>query len=228
MEDRFRLAYQQAEGDVALLALVVSHDSSEAWSKAGLMIRESLEADSPHVHVLLSASSDAAARFEHRRGTGATTTGSDGTVSAAPRWLKIRRHGARFAGYESPDGEMWSLIGTQVIAMADTVYVGLSLAGADGSTESSAVFDQWEIDHDTTNPMEDPAIIRYASVTGSGAHDGTTPDDAWTLPEAFASATAGATVYVEAGNCGPLNLDTSHSGTGAKRTRTTPATAPTT
>lgn len=54
--------------------------------------------------------------------------------------------------------------------------------------------------------------LRYASRLGSGSQNGTSEANAWTITQAFANATAGMDVYVEADNYGALQLVTSNSG----------------
>ena len=43
--DQFRFVYQPVTGDVEIVARVVSITRAHSWSKAGVMIRESLAAD---------------------------------------------------------------------------------------------------------------------------------------------------------------------------------------
>ncbi|RLB45183.1 MAG: hypothetical protein DRJ42_30500 [Deltaproteobacteria bacterium] len=58
------------------------------------------------------------------------------------------------------------------------------------------------------NLIPEPAALadRYVSVSGGGAHDGTSEADAWTMAEAGSNAAAGQTVWMKAGDYGDRPL----------------------
>ncbi len=62
---------------------------------------------------------------------------------------------------------------------------------------SVEAFDLQYIDNKIVEPSA--SVERYASLAGSGSHDGTSEGNAWTLKEAAANATAGQKVWVKAG-----------------------------
>ena len=51
--DQFRYVYQPVSGDVDVVARVASLTAADAWSKAGVMIRESLSPGSRHAMALV-------------------------------------------------------------------------------------------------------------------------------------------------------------------------------
>lgn len=55
--------------------------------------------------------------------------------------------------------------------------------------------------------------VRYVTVSGAGAHNGTSEANAWTLTEALANDAPNMTIYVKAGNYGATNYTFSTSGT---------------
>ena len=52
--DQFRYVYQPLQGDGALLTRVDSQSGADAWAKAGIMICELLDPNSPYVFVMVT------------------------------------------------------------------------------------------------------------------------------------------------------------------------------
>jgi regulation of enolase protein 1 (concanavalin A-like superfamily) len=138
--DAFHYAYTSITGDKTIIARVASVPGNvNAWVKAGVMIRESLTADSAHAFMLVSASKGVA--FQRRLSTGSTSVNTAGSLSTAPRWVKLQRSGNLFSAYESADGVTWTLVGTDTIPMATTVYVGLGVTSHTTAASATCTFD---------------------------------------------------------------------------------------
>ena len=130
--DEFRFAYKTLTGDGSIVARVGSITNQNAWSKAGVMMRETLSAGSKHASMFVSASKGLA--FQRRTSTNGTSTSTPGAASAAPYWVKVTRSGATFSAYQSADGSNWTLIGSATMNMTATIYVGLAVTShADGA-----------------------------------------------------------------------------------------------
>jgi len=78
--DQFQFVYRTASGDVDIRARVGSVEAVQAWSKAGVMVRESLAANAAMGMMFISASSGSA--FHQRLTTGAARTSTTGTAVA--------------------------------------------------------------------------------------------------------------------------------------------------
>jgi hypothetical protein len=138
--DAFHYAYRTLTGDGAIVARVTSIPQGiHAWVKAGVMIRASLNANSPHAFMLASASKGMA--FQRRGLTGGESTNTGGTMSTAPRWVRLQRNGNLFSAYESANGVNWTLVGTDSIAMGATVYVGLAVTSHNNGAAATCTFD---------------------------------------------------------------------------------------
>ncbi len=136
--DAFHYVYQPLTGDGTIIAKVNSVQQANAWSKAGVMIRESLAANSTHAMMLVSAAKGVL--FEWRGATAATSSATAGSLSAPPRWVKLVRSGNTFAGFESADGSTWTSVGSTTITMsAQTVYIGLAVTSHTTSAATTAV-----------------------------------------------------------------------------------------
>jgi hypothetical protein len=138
--DAFHYAYRALTGDGTIVARVASvQQNVNAWVKAGVMIRETLDPGSAHAFMLVSASKGVA--FQRRGATGGISTGTAGTLSAAPRWVKLARNGDLFSAYESADGVNWTLVGTDNIPMGTTVFVGLGVTSHTTGSAATCTFD---------------------------------------------------------------------------------------
>lgn len=137
--DAFHFAYRTMTGDGTILARVVSTSSGNAWVKAGVMIRSTLDANSAHGFMLVSYSKGLA--FQRRTVAGGTSASSPGVLAAAPYWVKLERTGDVLNAYQSPDGVTWTLVGTDTIPMGTTVYVGLGVSSHSSTATATATFD---------------------------------------------------------------------------------------
>jgi phosphatidylserine/phosphatidylglycerophosphate/cardiolipin synthase-like enzyme/regulation of enolase protein 1 (concanavalin A-like superfamily) len=137
--DQFHYAYTSMTGDRTIIARVASIQNVATWVKAGVMIRETLDAGSTHAFMLVSASKGVA--FQRRDSTGGTSVSTAGSTAAAPHWVKLVRAGNTFTAYESADGTNWTLVGTDTISMQSTVYVGLAVTSHTTSASATCAFD---------------------------------------------------------------------------------------
>ena len=138
--DAFHYAYTTLTGDGSIVARVSSIQTDVSpWVKAGVMVRAGLSASSSHGFMLISAAKGSA--FQRRRAEQDISVGTNGSLSAAPRWVKLQRTGSQLAAYESPDGVAWTLVGTDTIAMGPTVFVGLAVTSHATGASATCTFD---------------------------------------------------------------------------------------
>ena len=89
--DQFRFVYKSLSGNGSITAQVDSLTRTDAWSKAGVMIRESLEAGSKHAMVVMTP--DSSASLQYRTNTGGVSANADDRPAlAAPYWVRIDPH----------------------------------------------------------------------------------------------------------------------------------------
>jgi len=124
--DDFRYVYQVASGDCSVVAKVNAVGNTHGWAKAGVMIRETLNANAEHASVFVTPANGVA--FQHRATTGGASANVNTTGLAAPYWVKVTRVGSTFRAYRSPDGSSWTQIGSAAtISMTSSVYIGLAV-----------------------------------------------------------------------------------------------------
>jgi len=136
--DEFRFVYETLPNDGQIIARVATLENTNAWAKAGVMIRETLDANSRYAFTMVTPGNGT--RFQVRTSTGgsATTVGSGSGV--APYWVRVSRSGNTFTSAVSADGSSWTTLGSSTITMASTVYVGLALTSHNDSTLCTATF----------------------------------------------------------------------------------------
>jgi phosphatidylserine/phosphatidylglycerophosphate/cardiolipin synthase-like enzyme len=137
--DEFRFVYRTLQGDGSLTARVASLEHADAWTKAGVMIRATLDAGAPHAFMLVSAAKGIA--FQRRTAAGSVSTHTSGGSGTAPVWLRITRSGNTLTGFRSNDGVSWTIVGTDLIAMGPDVLIGLALTSHRDGTLATAVFE---------------------------------------------------------------------------------------
>jgi hypothetical protein len=145
--DEFQFAQKQITGNVTIIARVASHQNTNATSKAGVMIRESLATGAKNVYALLTPTVANGYRIQYRTANDATTTRvSAAETGTAPRWLRLVRAGNTFTASHSADGVSWLPIGSPVtVTMNATVYVGLAVTSHADGTLNTSTFDNLSI-----------------------------------------------------------------------------------
>ncbi len=144
--DQFRFAYKSLSGNGSLVARVNSLYNSNAWAKAGVMIRQNTDPGSTHAFMALTPAAPAAATAPASSGdlaAGGDSTNTDSTVvmSDQPYWVKVDRTGDKFSTYLSPDGVAWTQLGeAQTITMTGSVLIGLAVCSHDAAIVTGAEF----------------------------------------------------------------------------------------
>jgi hypothetical protein len=108
--DAFHFAFQPLEGDGSIVARVASLTHTHAWAKAGVMVRENLDADARHAMVVVTPGNGVS--FQHRASTGGSSASTTVADILAPHWVKLTRAGNTFTAHQSPDGVTWTPVGS--------------------------------------------------------------------------------------------------------------------
>ena len=172
--DEFRYVFQALSGNVTITTRVTNMQNTAGWAKAGVMIRESLDASSKYVINYISPANGTA--LQQRSGTGSSASGVTGNTGlAAPYWVRLVRAGNVFTSYVAPDGINWTQTGTTTVSMNANVYVGLAVCSVNNGTLCQAQFDNVSFSSSAviiSTPL--PALIhRYSfnETSGTTAHD---------------------------------------------------------
>lgn len=145
--DGIRFVYVEVPGDLTIIAraaeLKPTHD--DGWTKAGVMVRDSLNANSKHISTLITSGNGVQA--VRRTQTGGESADVNLKDLNAPIWLKLERVGDTFVSSYSTNGTDWTQVDTREIGMSGTVFVGLALtAHGEGDGLAEVLFDNIQLD----------------------------------------------------------------------------------
>ena len=153
-QDSFHYVYAPMEGQGTVTARIVRPMSSQ-WTKPGVMIRETLEADSRHASVLLLPIDWSAALVSRGEAGGETQIHGKTALGEAhiekgnrlmtPYWVRLIRFRNRFTGYISPDGHDWREIGSVKIPMGHRFFVGLPACSQLKNVTTTVTYDRVSI-----------------------------------------------------------------------------------
>jgi len=137
--DAFRFVYVTVTGACTITARVDSVQNIDPWSKAGIMVRASLDPGAANAFVAVTPGNGVT--WQYRSSTGGGTSYNTTSGPRAPYWVKLVRSGNTFTGYRSSDGVTWTQQGATTIIMSFTVYVGLALTSHNTSSLGTATMD---------------------------------------------------------------------------------------
>jgi hypothetical protein len=134
--DAFNFAYQPLHGDGVITARVTLVTATDYWAKAAVMFRQTLDAGSSFVDLVVTPTpSHSEDSFQWRQTPGGGPASIDEGPGSAPLpyWIRLTRHGNTFTAEKSADGVTWVLVGTQTIPMNTDIFVGLAVTAHNNS-----------------------------------------------------------------------------------------------
>jgi len=178
--DEFHYAFKTLTGAGSIVARVESVENTNAWAKAGVMIRQTLDPDSAHAMMVVTPASGVS--FQRRPGTGGTSVDNTTAGITAPYWVKIERDLAgNFSAYSSANGSTWQKLGvSEPIQMGANVFIGLAVTSHDAALTCQAVFSnvttagtvgpQWtNQDVGITSNDAEPLYVAVSNIAGTPA-----------------------------------------------------------
>jgi regulation of enolase protein 1 (concanavalin A-like superfamily) len=187
--DAFRFVYLRVPGDGAITVRLADIAGPHEWSKAGLMIRQSLAADAAHHYLLASAANGLA--YQRRLATGDASLHT-GLAGAAAVWFHMVRSAGMVRLYYSTEPgppSVWQPI-AEAAFPAGEAFVGLAVTSHADGLLATGTFDH--VSHTfTSSPGWTGADVGAVGIVGSDAFDGTTHTlaasgaDIWDTADAF-------------------------------------------
>lgn len=124
--DQFRFVYRQLTGDFDYSARITDISQADIGSMAGLMARETLNANSRHVYMRARTGG---MRFNYRETTGGVSTGQGNVNFSFPNaYVRLQRIGNVFTGFASTDGTNWTQVYQLTMNLASTLYFGMAVS----------------------------------------------------------------------------------------------------
>ena len=187
--DDFRFVYEtNNSANCTVVARVASEQGGNQWSKAGVTIRDSLNANAANVFIGMTPSNGVV--FEHRSSDGVPGNWDNNVNNpVVPCWVKLVQSGNTFTGYYSTNGSIWTQLGTTTVSMAGAEYVGMVVCANDNGTGYA------------NNPVTTTFTAAFDNVSVPGWPPPTTPTDlsavaaSWNRVSLTWTGLAGATGY---------------------------------
>ena len=137
--DEFRFAYKQLSGDGSITVRVDSLVRSDGWAKAGVMIRQNVNATAVNAGIFVTP--DNGVSFQYRATAGGDSANTAVADLVAPYWVKLIRTGNVFAAQYSADGTTWTNLETTSpveLDMTGSVLVGLAVTSHNSAVMTNA------------------------------------------------------------------------------------------
>lgn len=139
--DAFRYVFQSQYGDFSCVARVLQVSKAHEWSKAGIMVRESLSPDAKYALVFVTPS--LGAKFQQRTSTAGQASDVTKILNKATTyWICLARRGNVFTAYISENGVNWSVMGSTTIDLSKQAYVGLAVTAHNADAVCEAQIDK--------------------------------------------------------------------------------------
>ncbi|MEO5917548.1 MAG: Ig-like domain-containing protein [Luteolibacter sp.] len=137
--DAGNFGWQNLSGDGQITACIEKIDDTGADTRVGLMIRDSLAADSRQVFIGVNGNGDL--RWLRRSETGATAReNSLKSPEFHETWLKLVRDGDNITAFKSKNGNKWTKAGTIDLNLPENCYIGLSVSSGDKDLLNTSKF----------------------------------------------------------------------------------------
>jgi len=156
-KDNFHFAWMKVSGDGYLQAdITFVGKGANPHRKALLMIRPTLDADSPYADIALHGNGMTALQFRDEKG------GLTHEVQAAfwsPKHLRIVKHGDYFTMWlAGEDGEFQFAGGSPRIQLGDSLYVGIGMCSHEKDLVETAVFSNVKLSGLPATDWKDAAL----------------------------------------------------------------------
>jgi regulation of enolase protein 1 (concanavalin A-like superfamily) len=141
--DEFHFVQTPYSGDFTIYTLVASVENVNAWTKAGLMIREGTAPGARHASLFATPTTVKGLAFQRRREVNGLSVHTAGPAVTAPVWIMLKRTGDLISAYYKTDlsGTSWVLVGRDVLpGLAETVHVGVAVSSHVDGTLATARF----------------------------------------------------------------------------------------
>jgi regulation of enolase protein 1 (concanavalin A-like superfamily) len=162
--DSFHFGWKKVSGDFILTTRVMHVDLTDAFARAGLMIRGTLDPASYHASVFIMPGNG----LGFQRRTPASPTGAriDVPGVTAPMWVRLERAGSTITAKFSADGVGWTTVGSEVLELPDEVYAGFAHSSLNVDQAGVAEF------HGTVlsrSPVG--AVVALRAFSGTASHE---------------------------------------------------------
>ncbi len=154
-KDEFRFSYVEQTGDFDLVARIESLSASNLYTKAGLMAREELTANSRHIFFQVFPNNsprnknNGGYEFQYRQAKAGEMKAiyplkfegaPEFPVDYPNTWIRLKRAGNNFTGFYSADGKTWKAFASFTEELSKKIYLGLAVTSHNTKETATAIF----------------------------------------------------------------------------------------
>ncbi len=149
--------YAPAKGDGSWHARVALQSPTDAWAKAGLMLRNGTDPGSAMVFCCVSVGHGAGVQWRPAKDQPATAKGMFDPMAVAPVYLSMQRKGDTYGFADSVDAKTWRNHTTLTLkgVIASSYLVGLAVSSHQPTLQGLAGFDRLSF-----KPLHYAAVIQ--------------------------------------------------------------------
>jgi hypothetical protein len=140
--DQFQYDWRALPADGGVSAHVTAQTNTNAWAKAGVMLRASTDPGAANYALLVTPANGIVVQY--RPSQGATTTRSATLAGTVPAYLRVTRAGTVLSAYTSADGVAWTLVPKSTITLASMtggLLEGLAVTSHNGGVLCTVTMD---------------------------------------------------------------------------------------
>lgn len=184
--DEFHFVYQEISADAEIVVRVNSLESTNAWAKAGIMMRNGTADNAAMILLSLSPNPNGLRlgyTLQDRPFDGASMNSAQNNIGPEPIvdypfYLRLVREGNTFSGYGSITNGNWSLLGSKTVSMNETILLGMATTSHNNQELTTASYSEVNIESESLN-QERPFITTWKT-----DNPGVSEDNQITIPVA--------------------------------------------
>ncbi len=147
--DEFHYAFKQLNGGGSITVKVESVTDTHSWARAGVMMRDTLDPDSPYAAVVVTPRGRVAFEFRSVVGLDSHSTYTQAGAITGPHWIRLSRSASDvFTGEHSTNGVTWEPVrgadpqdpSGWTVSMNPNVHIGLVVSAHDPEAVCEARF----------------------------------------------------------------------------------------
>jgi hypothetical protein len=179
--DALHFAFKVASADCEIVAHVSDIEDVNDWSRAGVMIRESLDPRSPCAIMAVTPTDRTCFQYRTAAGEGLQSLHDLESNPQRPRWVRLVKERNTLTGYYSIDGENWiaqkkpfphlPAHNAVKISMGHDVLIGLFVTSHDSSRLCRAVFDHVRVTIPSGTALTYQGYLMDQGAPVDGLHD---------------------------------------------------------
>jgi len=134
--DAFQFLHMAVTDNASVTARIDSLDNTDAFAKAGVMVRANLDSDSPTA--ILDVKPDGGLEFMARTFSGDAVSFISGGTYSFPVWLTLTWNEGSVRAWASRDGTNWSFVNSAAVSLPASFEAGVAVTSHDTTQLTTA------------------------------------------------------------------------------------------